>query len=71
MKNKKSKKNKKEAIAIFEQILNPSDILIYVPDSLKRKLTPKEKNQIKNAFHSTILTYKKKYDENYLDRMVI
>lgn len=62
---------KKNKLTLYEQKVNPEDIFLYLPDSLKKKLSPKDKKDIKAAVSCFIQTYQKKYEEKYLDRMLI
>lgn len=62
---------KKNKLTLYEQKVNLEDIFLYLPDSLKKKLSPKDKKYIKLALSCFIQTYQKKYEEKYLDRMLI
>jgi len=61
----------KEKAVIYGQNLKSSDILIYLPDAFKEKLSTSEKRCIKNAFYKAVLAYQKQEEEDYLDRMLI
>lgn len=62
---------KKEVAMLYEQRLNPSDIFLYIPDSLQRKLSSKEKKLIKDAFYLTVMRYGRQKEDDFLDRMVM
>jgi len=55
---------------LYEQPLTASDIMQYIPDKLKQKLSEKEKSAVETAFCLTVIEYRKKYDEKYLDRLL-
>lgn len=65
------KKLEKETVILYEQKLNPSDILQHIPDAFKNKLTHQKKKYIADAFKLTVIAYKQRYEQNYLDRMLI
>jgi cation transport regulator ChaB len=62
---------KKKKVILYEQNLNTKDILFYLPDSLKRKLSKQDKKYIQEAFYLAVMDYQKRYEEKYLDRMLI
>ena len=65
------KKLEKETVIFYEQELNPSDMLQHIPDAFKNKLTHRKKKYIADAFKSTVMAYKQRYEQNYLERMLI
>jgi cation transport regulator ChaB len=62
---------KKKKVILYEQNLNTKDILFYLPDSLKRKLSKQDKKYIQEAFYLAVMDYQKRYEEKHLDRMLI
>jgi len=62
---------KKKKVILYEQNLNTKDILFYLPASLKRKLSKQDKKYIQEAFYLAVMDYQKRYEEKYLDRMLI
>lgn len=62
---------KKEKAILYDQDLKTKDIFLYLPDSVKRKLTSKDKKGLEKALYLVVMEYKKRYDEKYLDRMLI
>jgi len=69
LKNKKRKS--KEKAVLYGKNLNEEDILTYLPDSFKRKLSKREIGYIKDAFYKAVLAYQKQEEENYLNRMLV
>jgi hypothetical protein len=71
MKEKKSgDKIEEGTLLLYGQKLDSSDILQYLPDIVKNKLSDEEKGYIEVAFYSTVKMYKIKSEQNYVDRIV-
>ena len=62
---------KKYKITLYEQDFNAEDIFLYVPASLIKKLSKKDRQAIKKAVCLMISGYKNRFEQNYLDRMLI
>lgn len=65
------KKSVKPNIFLYEQELKPQELLNYLPEDLKKKLSHKEKEIIVKAFYLTVMEYKNRHEEKYLDKMLI
>jgi hypothetical protein len=61
----------KEKGILYGQNLESSDIFMYLPDSFKMRLSKREIKYIKDAFSKAVLYYQKRYEQNYLDKMLI
>jgi len=51
--------------------LKKEDILMYLPDSFKGQLSKNKREYIQDAFYKAVLTYQKRNEENYLNRILI
>jgi len=65
------KRNKEEKAILCSQSLKKEDILAYLPDTFKRKLTKKEIGYIQDAFYKAALFYQNQEEQNYLDKMLV
>ncbi|MDD5409242.1 MAG: hypothetical protein PHC71_04040 [Candidatus Omnitrophica bacterium] len=65
------KKSVKPNVFLYEQELKPQELLDYLPEDLKNKLSRKDKERIIRAFYLTVVEYKNRYEEKYLDKMLI
>ena len=61
----------KEKVALYGQNLKSSDILTYLPDAFKRKLSNKEIRYIQDAFYKVVLACQKRDEQDYLNKMLI
>jgi hypothetical protein len=65
------RKSVKPDVLLYEQELKPQELLNYLPEDLKKKLSRKDKERIIRAFYLTVVEYKNRYEEKYLDKMLI
>jgi len=71
MKEKKNGDRIEEApFLLYGQKFDSSDILQYLPDVFRSKLSDEERKYIKVAFYSTVKMYKIKSEQDYMDRIV-
>jgi|GEM_PF-4929730 len=70
MNSKNRKRSNEEKTVLCSQSLKKEDILAYLPDSFKRKLSKKEIGYIQDAFYKAALVYQKQEEQNYLDKML-
>lgn len=64
------KQSEKPGVLLYDQELDPKEILNYLPEDLRKKLSYRNKEIIK-AFYLTVMEYKNRYEEKYLDKMLI
>lgn len=61
----------KSKLLLYDQELEPKEILTFLAEDLKNRLTAREREQIKKAFYLAVEEYKNRYEEKYLNKMLI
>jgi hypothetical protein len=61
---------KKEKLILYGRTLKSSDILDYLAEEFKKKLSKSERKAIEDAFYRTVKAYQAENDEKYLDRIL-
>ena len=60
---------KREDVTLYDQVLDPREILSYLPREFKDKLSAREERYIEEAFYLAVCRYANKYDDTYLNKI--